>query len=92
MKTEIRVNRYKKSATTANRDALTRGEKAALAVVGSVVSILMSIWFLSLVEKAAEREAAGRAEMLKPYIEQVQRNAEEERDGELRRKFLYPND
>lgn len=92
MRTEIRVNRYKKSATTANRDALSRGEKAALAVVGSVVSIVMSIWFLSLVEKAAEREAAGRAEMLKPYIEQLQRHEEEARDAELRRRYLYPND
>ena len=88
MRSEIRVNRYRKSATTANRSALSWGKKAAQAVVGAVCVILMNMWFLLLLEDAAEREAAGRAEMLKPYIEMAKQHEEEEREARLFQEFL----
>ena len=78
MKTAVRVNRYKKSATTANRDALSRGEKAALAVVGSVCAILMSIWLLHLLGQAIDREEAFREARMRPYIEQMEREKAED--------------
>lgn len=85
------VHGYGKSATSANRGALSRGEKAALALVGSVMCILMSIGFLHLVDRAIEREAAFEAERLRPYLEEYNAHEERLRLEKQMREDLYPS-